>query len=141
MDGNGRQVENGQMLHRIVALLFALADLAEAASLRSRTVRQLVLWVLYPAEAAARKLVLDACGPVTLPEPSTAFIGDGFNEAIRLAACFRILAFTLASLSAEIFESVSASVQHFVRSLEATIVLALRPSVFEGSAQVWPDTS
>lgn len=89
------------MLHRIVALLLSLADLAERAASRSHVVRRIVLWLLYPAESAARKLALDAFGPVPLPEVRMAFSDDSVAEALRLAACLRLLAAMLANMSAE----------------------------------------
>ena len=66
---------------RIVALLIALADLAERASRRSPAVRGFVLWVLFQAEVVARDLVtgvlaqrryatafatMSGCWPITL---------------------------------------------------------------------------
>ena len=46
------------MLKRIIALLFALAGLADRAGARSRPVRCLVLGILRPAEAVAQASVI-----------------------------------------------------------------------------------
>jgi hypothetical protein len=88
-------------LRRIVALLLALADLAERASGRSLAVRRLVLWLLRSGEVLAEnylaKLALHTgpCEPSPLP-----FTHDSATEAIRLATRFRQLAAALATLAA-----------------------------------------
>lgn len=74
-------------LKRIVALLLALAELADHAGSRSRAVRGFVLWILFPAETAARNLVTGGPAPVSL-RPA----GDGPADAMRLARNFRDLA-------------------------------------------------
>lgn len=105
MDDWNRAIEQERRaLQRIVALLLALAALAERVSGRSPVVRRLVLWLLYPAEAAARNFALDAC-EVSLPTPRTAFSDDGPAEALRLAQCFRALAFILEAIVVEIVTS------------------------------------
>lgn len=81
-------------MQRIVALLFALADLAERAAGRSRPVRRLVLWILLPAEAVARELVT---GPGMLPPLRRA--GASPADALRLAASLRSLAAAFRDMS------------------------------------------
>ena len=79
--------EERAALKRIVALLCALADLAERAGSSSPAVHGFVLWVLLQAEAVARVLVTGALAPDPLCQA-----GDSRAEAIRLAAGFRELA-------------------------------------------------
>lgn len=74
-------------LKSVVALLFALADLAELASGRSRAVRGFVLWILRRAENAARNLVTGAPQPAVFCQ-----LGNSSAEAMRLAEDFRELA-------------------------------------------------
>lgn len=74
-------------LKRIVALLFAFADLAERAACRPQAVRGLVLWILRPAAAVARNLVAGTPTPAPLCR-----IGDSPADARRLAEDFRDLA-------------------------------------------------
>lgn len=74
-------------LKRIVALLFALADLAELACSRSQAVRGFVLWILLPAEAVARNLVTGTPAPVSFCQA-----GNSAADAMRLAQNFRDLA-------------------------------------------------
>lgn len=74
-------------LMRLVALLFALADLAELAAGRSRAVRSFVLWILRRAEVVARDLVTGAPQPAVFRQP-----GNSSAEAMRLAEDFRELA-------------------------------------------------
>ncbi len=86
--------EERAALKRIVALLFALADLAEFACGRSQTVRRLVLWILEHAEVAARDFITGAreTPPASVPvDPA----GGWRADAIRLAASFRALAWQL----------------------------------------------
>ena len=88
-----------QGLKRIVALLFALADLADRAAGRSLPVRALVLWILRPAANLALSIVIREAqrpGAPTPPASISGPAGNGLADARRLAACFRILALTLA---------------------------------------------
>ena len=85
-------------LKRIVALLLALADLAERASGRSPAVRGFVLWLLLPAEALVRNLVTDAPAPIPLRRA-----GTSPADARRLAQCFRGLAAALIDLFGQTF--------------------------------------
>lgn len=80
------QAERVTLAH-IIALLFALADLAELACARSQPVRSFVLWLLRPAEAAVRHLVTGTPTPVHLRQP-----GSTPADAMRLARDFRDLA-------------------------------------------------
>ncbi len=94
MDWKLAMEEERAALKRIVALLFALADLAEFACGRSQTVRRLVLWILEHAEVAARDFVTGAreTPPASVPvDPA----GGWRADAIRLAASFRALAWQL----------------------------------------------
>ena len=92
------------MLNRIVALLFALADLAERAGGRSAAIRVLVLLMLRPAEAMARRLVMDFYGDTDIAPLLQLQDGDGPTAAIRLALSFRMLAMALAALPEWAFE-------------------------------------
>lgn len=100
MDWSGTTAENRQMLQRIVALLLALADLADLAGRRSPAVRCLVLWLLRPAEAAAWACV----ARLTQQTEPTPFrpSDDSATEAMRLALSFRMLAAILAALPEEV---------------------------------------
>lgn len=82
--------EERAVLTRIVALLFALADLAESSSRRCRLVRSFVLWLLRPAESLAWDFVVGAEPPAALMPIGPA--GDGPADAMRLAENFRDLA-------------------------------------------------
>ncbi|HEY6631566.1 MAG TPA: hypothetical protein VIZ90_08950 [Rhizobiaceae bacterium] len=95
MDWKRAIEEERAALGRIVALLCALAVLAERAAGRSPVVRSLVLWVLRQAEAVARDFV---CGG---PDPATALVpiapsGNAPLDATRLAISLRALARRLA---------------------------------------------
>ena len=100
MGRDGEMAGKSRALRQIVALLLALADLAECASGRSRPVRWLVLLILAPGEAVARDYLATLTGvPASfrLP-PMPARPDDGVAEAMRLAAVFRALAEALAAL-------------------------------------------
>jgi hypothetical protein len=93
MDRTSDIREESAMLMRIVALLFALADLAEAACLRSRATCSLVLWLLRPAEAAVLTLLDVPPGfPDGLPPPPAAQCADSRVGLMSLALRFRELA-------------------------------------------------
>ncbi len=86
--------EERAALKRVVALLFVLADLAELACGRSRTVHRLVLWILQHAEIVARDFVTGAreIPPASVPVDAA---GGWRADAMRLAASFRALAWQL----------------------------------------------
>jgi hypothetical protein len=94
MDWKGAIEEERAALMRVVALLNALAGLAELAASRSPAVRGFVLWVLRRAEAVALDFV--AGGPnapiVSLPVGQ---VGARPADAMRLAASLRRLALQL----------------------------------------------
>jgi hypothetical protein len=109
MDWN-HQIERHQAaLKRIVALLFALAELADRASVRSRRVRREVLFILSHGEAVARDFILgeaQASGTPNLYLPASVFhdsgsAGDALELATRLRALAAILAYFWAHLSSE----------------------------------------
>ena len=91
-------------MERIAALLFALADLAERAGGRSAAIRVLVLLMLRPAEAMARRLVMDFYGDTDIAPLLQLQADDDCTAAIRLALSFRMLAMALAALPDWAFE-------------------------------------
>jgi len=90
MDWTLAMEEERAALKRVVALLFALADLAERAHRRCRLVRRFVLWILRPAETVAREFVLDDDDASDFIQPVSA--GDTPADALLLAERFRDLA-------------------------------------------------
>ena len=92
MDWKRAIEEERAALKRIVALLFAFADLAELASGRSPAVLGFVLWLLRRAEAVAREFVGDAPGTLPASIPVGPVATRQSAEAMRLAASFRALA-------------------------------------------------
>ena len=88
MDWKRAIEEERAALGRIVALLFALADLAELAAGRSAFVRSLVLWILRQAETVARDFVAGSADAPTMP----VLPAEGLADALRLAASLRALA-------------------------------------------------
>ena len=103
--------ENRKALRRLLALLLALADLAERAVGRSGPVRHLVLWLLRPAEEISRDHVAGLTRTVFPPAPAISRDADGIADAMRLALSFRTLAAALAALTAEAFASWRAAAQ------------------------------
>lgn len=113
----------GRALQRIVALLIALAGLADRAASRSFPVRVIVVALLRRAEAAAWAFAIEsATGSsgfrphcrrphfVSLPGAPVRS-HDGPAEAIRLALSFRALALVVAELANRVglFAAVSSS--------------------------------
>ena len=90
MDWKRAMEEERAALKRIVALLFALAGLADLACGRSRAVRGFVLWLLRQAEIVAQDFV---GGVPDAPPASTQLgpAGSSRTEAMRLAESFRAL--------------------------------------------------
>lgn len=91
MGWNGERDKTDHALMRIVALLLALASLAERAAGMPQPVRSAALWFLRPAEAVAREFVTgQAC-----PEIPYSHRRDERAEAMHLAVSFRALAHSL----------------------------------------------
>jgi hypothetical protein len=84
-------------LRRIIALLVALAALAERAGSHPTPIRILLLWVLRRAEAVAGAFVFEATG-APLPFGGVGVTGNGRADALSLAARFRALAIALGTL-------------------------------------------
>ncbi len=99
MDGSRQTERSGVALQRIVALLFALADMAERAAAAPHGVRSLVLMILRSAEPATQGLLF-ATG-YGQPAPA-AGEGDSPEDALRLAERFRALAALLLGLTAQV---------------------------------------
>lgn len=101
MGVHAAETAENQALVRIVAMLIALAALAERVHGRSRPVRCLVLWILRPAEAVARGFVDEVTSASLQPSCRlSAFGTDGSSDdALRLALSFRSMAATLDDVS------------------------------------------
>jgi len=93
------------MLKRIVALLFVLADLAEQAAGRSRPVRWLVLWSLWQADAVAREFVIafapNAAGRCWSTASKPVHQGHDPADAMNLAVSLRSLALMVRNMAAQ----------------------------------------
>jgi hypothetical protein len=85
-----------EMLRRTAAILLSLATLADWVADRSRPVRWLTLWILQRAEVFASAYVAEI-DPLAI-EYTTLELADGHDEAIRLAATFRMFAAVLFTL-------------------------------------------
>ena len=94
MDWKLAMKEERAALKRIVALLFAFANLAESASKRSPLVRRFVIWVLRRAETVAQDFVVGEQPEAPASTP-VGPVGDSLAEAMRLAQSFRDLAYEL----------------------------------------------
>lgn len=91
---------DAQALKRIAYRLFAMADLAERASLLPHPVLCLVLWLLRPAERIVRDFVADQLPWAALDTPAVPHADpDARTEALRLAASLRMLAAAICGLS------------------------------------------
>ncbi len=93
-DWDGEANWNCDVLERIVALLFALANLADLAAGASYFRRRQVLQILSHGEVEARAFLF---GGAPIPSDTLEEAGD----AARLAARFRSLALVLCALMAQ----------------------------------------
>ncbi len=101
MKGYSADDRNHEALRRVVALLLALAGVAERAACRSWPVRRIVLWLLRPAERAARALAAQAGCPASPLFPAERLAPDTDDDpggAARLARQFRALAAAFSAL-------------------------------------------
>lgn len=97
MDGQAQR-GNERLARRVIALLAAFAVLAERAAARSLAVRWLVLLILRRAETAAAAFVLEETGMPPTALEGLAALGNGPEDALRLAARFHALAAALCAL-------------------------------------------
>ncbi len=75
-------------LQRMIALLLALADLAERANRRSRAACALMLWILHPGAAAVLACLDDGAD-------MTFHSGDVRDDLLAVESCFRAFALVL----------------------------------------------
>ncbi|MCV3241110.1 hypothetical protein [Mesorhizobium sp. ZC-5] len=127
-DGEGMR----QRLMRIVALLLALATLAERACRAPLAVRVLVMGFLRPAEQVAWNFIAGGCA---LPVPAGE--SDDPASAMRLAGRFRALAIALAAFADRFSECSRVPVGISPRAVEAeadfTDLDRARPQPFDTS--------
>ena len=102
MDRSGQIETDRSVLMRIVALLLALADLAERAAGASRPVRYQVLWALRQADEVVSEFVTGStCEGGQWPSASSpACCGFDPADAENLAASLRMLAFMVQAMAA-----------------------------------------
>jgi hypothetical protein len=87
---------NRDVLERIVALLFALACLAELAACLPFLRRQQLLGILSHGEAEARAFVIGLVSGAAAPADAPEFAGDAAGLAARLRALALLLCALLA---------------------------------------------
>jgi hypothetical protein len=121
MDRN--RTTDWEALRRIVAVLLALADLAERAGGRSLAVRSLVLRLLRPGEVLAWDYLAGLTRYAAVPSESLPFTHDSVTEAIRLATSFRTLA---AALTAEFTSSRQPIAARYVNPVAVGLLAPLR---------------
>ena len=100
LEWSRRLNRNRHVLERIVALLFALAVLAERAAGQTRSHRQSTLGILGHAEAEARAYVVAMAQASGAPVGPAAEGCQAHGQAERLAASFRALALMLGAMLA-----------------------------------------
>ena len=107
MNYNAEIETNRNALKRLMAILFALADLADCAAGRSWPVRCLVLSILGLAEQAAHAFVTESAGTTHFRSTPTASAmptprGNSPIDAMQLALSFRMLALAVCAMLAKI---------------------------------------
>jgi hypothetical protein len=126
---------NIKTLRRIVALLLALAGLAERASVRSDAVRWSVIWLLRPAEAIARDYVAGLTGDASLAMPDasdgSAPVCHGPVDAICLADTFRALAAALAAFAQQMLTLLQAGATNVRRAGPGQCAMNVLASLLE----------
>lgn len=123
---------NIKTLRRIVALLLALAGLAERATGRCHAVRWSVLWLLRPGEAMVRGYVAALTGDPGLSNlPAIVPAGDGSADATRLALSFRMLAAALAAFAEQVLATLQAHLTQVGRAGPAHSAMTLFVSLVD----------
>jgi hypothetical protein len=128
MEGwDGQANWNRDVLERIVALLFALASLADLAAGAPFLRRRQVLAILSYGEAEARAFVIG----VAIGAPAPADTLESTGDAERLAASFRALALLLSALLARSRQS--------ARPVATGLRGCRPPRMLPGPMVHWPD--
>ena len=134
MEGWDRNADwSRDVLERIVALLFALANLADLAAGAPFPHRRHVLEILSHGEAEARAFVIG----VAFGETAPADAPESACDAARLAASFRALALALCAMLARRFTPAGTAGPR----AGAPSHKSFRPAVPWLDASVPPDTS
>ena len=149
MNCNAEIETNRNALKRLMALLLALADLADCAAGRSWPVRRLVLSILGLAEQAAHAFVTrsadtrhfrSAPSASAMPTPR----GSSPIDAMQLALSFRMLALAVCAMLANARPSSRPERDHVAAARPAGRAWQL-PADLPRERQVafaeWPDTS
>jgi hypothetical protein len=102
MNGKAEKGRQEDTLKRIIALLLALAGLADRAATRSYPVRCLVLWFLWHGESVARDFVAGSISSAAVRPSTVAAVRHGHEpaDAITLAASLRALALLVRNMAA-----------------------------------------
>ena len=102
LDGRAAIGRDRGTLKRTIALLFALAELADRASFAPWPVRVLVLAILRHGERVARPLLAEAGHPAAQPKMALSDMAAGSSpaDALALALRLRLLALALSDLLA-----------------------------------------
>lgn len=133
---------NRDILKCIVALLFALAELADRASLARSPVRYQMLSILRMAEAVAQAFVIGKARDLGVSTPLQASLdSDDPDDMTRLALSLRILALALAGLLARAERCASQGSGHITVVKIEVLRQLVQPAARRSQNIPPPDTS
>ncbi len=151
MAREGRQDSRLQMLHRIVAMLFALSALAERTTNRSRIVRRTLCWILglviFPVREMISETGLELGFDIVYSDIDLTSTDDSAEDLMCIASALSELGRALDFLVAHIEHLDIAEREAALQNISARItrLLAMRAPAFNAPTMrvrvPYPDTS
>ncbi len=140
MAREGRQDSRLQMLHRIVAMLFALSALAERTTNRSRIVRRTLCWILglviFPVREMIAETGLELGFDIVFSDIDLTHSDDSAEDLMRISSALSELGRALSFLVAHIEQLDQAEREMALRNISARVtrLLAMPAPAFNAPA-------
>ncbi len=140
MAREGKNDSRMQMLHRIVAMLFALSALAECTTNRSRIVRRTLCWILglviFPVRDMVLETGLELGFEIVFSDLDLTSSDDSAEDLMRIASALSELGRALSFLVAHIEQLDQADREAALQNISARVtrLLAMRAPAFNAPA-------
>ena len=149
MAREGKNDSRMQMLHRIVAMLFALSALAERTTSRSRPIRRTLCWILGLAISPVREMIsetgLELGFDIVFSDIDLTHSDDSADDLMCIAAALselgRALSFLVAHIEQLDLAEREAALQNIRAHVRRCLTTLLPAFNIERARVPYPDTS
>ena len=149
MAREGKNDSRMQMLHRIVAMLFALSALAECTSNRSRIVRRTLCWILGLVISPVRDMIsetgIELGFDIVFSDIDLMHSDDSAEDLMRISSALselgRALSFLVAHIGQLDIADREAALQNIVRHVRCCLAVAVPVFNLPAARTPAPDTS